>query len=263
MNQSNLNKFPDCGESALGLYPIVDSIAWVYLLLPLGVTTIQLRLKNKKDIDTENEIKQAITFAKKFQARLFINDYWQLAIKYKAYGVHLGQENLMHADIPAIYQAGLRLGISTHNDAEIEWALTIKPSYIACGPVFPTTSKKMLFGPLGIPQLQHWQQTLGSHSKMLIDEAGPVTFVTPSCSQAARDGGPNEGDTRFCKEQSTSLRQQQTLNYPLVAIGGINLDNLSQVLATKVNGIAMISAITQADDPIATTQEFLKRINIA
>jgi hydroxymethylpyrimidine kinase/phosphomethylpyrimidine kinase/thiamine-phosphate diphosphorylase len=209
MNQTSINQFPRCGDTPLGLYPIVDSIAWLHLLLPTGVTTFQLRLKNKKDLDIETEIKLGIALAKKFQARLFINDYWQLAIKYKAYGVHLGQENLLQADISAIYQAGLRLGISTHNDDEIKKALLIKPSYIACGPVFPTTSKKMLFGPLGVPQLQHWQQTL---------------------------------------------------HYPLVAIGGINLENLSQVLATGVNGIAMISAITQADDPVGAAQEFLKRI---
>jgi thiamine monophosphate synthase len=48
------------------------------------------------------------------------------------------------------------------------------------------------------------------------------------------------------------------LDYPLVAIGGINHHNLANVLATGVSGVAMISAITAAPDPISSTNELLK-----
>lgn len=203
--------FPNCGTKSLGLYPVVDHIHWLEKLLPLGVTTIQLRIKNKKDIELKNMLCESIQLAKQYQARLFINDYWELAIEYNAYGVHLGQEDLATADIKNIYRAGLRLGISTHSEEEINRALTVKPSYLALGPIFPTTSKVMSFAPQGIAQLKYWQQRIS--------------------------------------------------NYPLVAIGGINLENINDVIATEVSGIAMISAITHAPDPIATTQKLLQMVN--
>ncbi len=204
------NVFLSCGPQRLGLYPIVDRASWLQKLLPLGITTIQLRSKDQTGDELENEIEQSIALANKFQARLFINDYWQLAIKHRAYGVHLGQEDVADADLQAIHQAGLRLGISSHSDEEVARACAAKPSYIAFGPVYPTTSKIMAFGPQGIAQLKH---------------------------------------------------RVETLDYPVVAIGGINHQRLPDVLATGVNGIALISAITQASDPITTTKNLLNIIH--
>ena len=77
------------------------------------------------------------------KTQLFINDYWHFAIKYGAYGVHLGQEDLLKSDIYAISKAGIRLGISTHSFWEVSCALKLYPSYIAIGPVYPTLAKKM------------------------------------------------------------------------------------------------------------------------
>ena len=138
---------------ALGLYPVVDSVQWIERLLNAGVETLQLRIKhNNRDIIRE-EIRQAIVLAKEFDARLFINDEWQLAIEYQAYGVHLGQEDLLKADLSAIEQAGLRLGVSTHSDEEIERVLPMNPSYIALGPVYTTQTKEMAMPPQGIAQV--------------------------------------------------------------------------------------------------------------
>lgn len=204
--------FPDCGTTSLGLYPIVDSVEWVKKLLPIGVKTIQLRLKNKDGILLENEIKQSISLAKQYNARLFINDYWEYAIDLGAYGVHLGQEDLKTADMEKICQAGLRVGISTHCYYEVARAHFYKPSYIACGPIFATTSKVMYFAPQGIAKLKRWQRTLGT--------------------------------------------------YRLVAIGGIDEEKMVEVLATGIDGVAMISAITKAKDSITTTQLLLKQVGI-
>lgn len=198
--------FPDCGHFALGLYPIVDSVAWLKKLLPLGIKTFQLRIKNTTQVDLENELSAAISLAKYYHARLFINDHWELAIKHSAYGVHLGQEDLETADIHAIYQANLRLGISTHSYAEIAKAHAYKPSYIAYGPIYATTSKPMNFAPQGLESLAYWQRLL---------------------------------------------------NYPLVAIGGINLSNLKFILDCGVENVALISAITHAKNPIQAAQQLL------
>lgn len=111
--------FPQHDQQNIGLYPVIDSVQWIEQLLPLGVTHIQLRIKNKFGAELEREVEQAIKLARQHQKNLFINDYWQLAIKYGAYGVHLGQEDLQTADIAAIHAAGLRLGISTHCYEEV------------------------------------------------------------------------------------------------------------------------------------------------
>lgn len=145
----------------LGLYPVVDSVEWIERLLSAGVRTIQLRIKDRSSIDVEPAIVAAIALGKKYAARLFINDYWQLAIEHQAYGVHLGQEDLEVADLQAIQQAGLRLGISTHDDAELDRALALRPSYIALGHIFPTQTKAMPSAPQGISELQRHLARLG------------------------------------------------------------------------------------------------------
>lgn len=192
----------------LGLYPVVDSVAWIERLLNAGVKTLQLRIKDKQDDEVEADITAAIALGHRHQARLFINDYWRLAIKHQAYGVHLGQEDLETTDLNAIRHAGLRLGVSTHDDMEIDVALAARPSYIALGHVFPTQTKQMPSAPQGVDQLAR-------HIARLAD-------------------------------------------YPTVAIGGISLARAPTVLATGVGSIAVVSAITQADDWQAATAQLLQ-----
>ncbi|MFJ5359196.1 thiamine phosphate synthase [Pectobacterium sp. CHL-2024] len=137
----------------LGLYPVVDSVEWIERLLSVGVKTIQLRIKDRSDEQTEAEVIQAIALGHRYQAQLFINDYWRLAVKHQAYGVHLGQEDLDTTDLAAIKQAGLRLGVSTHDDRELARAVAINPSYIALGHIFPTQTKDMPSAPQGLAEL--------------------------------------------------------------------------------------------------------------
>lgn len=192
----------------LGLYPVVDSVEWIERLLKAGVKTLQLRIKDKRDEEVESDVIAAIELGRRFDARLFINDYWQLAIKHQAYGVHLGQEDLETTDLSAIREAGLRLGVSTHDDMEIDVALTARPSYIALGHVFPTQTKQMPSAPQGLAQLARHMARLG--------------------------------------------------DYPTVAIGGISLTRAPAVLETGVGSIAVVSAITQAADWQAATEQLLQ-----
>jgi thiamine-phosphate diphosphorylase len=206
---SHQHTFPDCGPEPLGLYPLVDSAIWVEKLLTWGVTTIQLRIKNKPDSVRSEEIATAVAIAKRHGGRLFINDDWQSAIHYDAYGIHLGQEDLNTVNMQLIQQAGLRLGISTANEHELVRALAYNPSYIAFGHIFHTNSKIMSHPPQGLSRLKQWRNQV---------------------------------------------------NGLLVAIGGINLSNLAEVLACGIDGVAMISAITQATDPEWVTQEMLRLV---
>ncbi len=140
--------------SRLGLYPVVDSVEWIARLLEVGLRTIQLRIKDREEEAVEPAVIASIALGKRYNARLFINDYWQLAVKHRAYGVHLGQEDLDVANLNAIREAGLRLGVSTHDDYELDRALAIRPSYIALGHIFPTETKAMPSAPQGLTELQ-------------------------------------------------------------------------------------------------------------
>ncbi|EPD6708268.1 thiamine phosphate synthase [Cronobacter sakazakii] len=166
----------------LGLYPVVDSVEWVTRLLDAGVRTLQLRIKDKTDAEVETDIAAAIALGQRYHARLFINDYWRLAIKHQAYGVHLGQEDLETADPDAIRRAGLRLGVSTHDDMEIDVALAVRPSYIALGHVFPTQTKQMPSAPQGLAQLAAHVKRLGDYPTVAIGgislERAPAVLET-------------------------------------------------------------------------------------
>ena len=96
----------------------------------------------------------------RYRAQVFINDHWQEAIKYGAYGVHLGQEDLAQADLAKIQQAGIRLGVSTHGYAEILRVLPLSPSYIALGHIYPTKTKDMPSQPQGIEKLGLYQKLI-------------------------------------------------------------------------------------------------------
>jgi thiamine-phosphate pyrophosphorylase len=142
-------------------YPIVDSVAWVARLAALGVGTIQLRAKNLNDADALQIVTDALAATKGTQARLVVNDYWRAAIVAGAEHLHLGQEDLAEADLNAIRDAGLTLGISTHDDVELANALRAKPDYVALGPIFPTTLKAMRFAPQGVGRIGEWKRRVG------------------------------------------------------------------------------------------------------
>lgn len=156
-NQSNA--FPACPNS-LGLYVVAPDAQWIKRLIEMGVKTMQLRFKSDDESLIENEVKQAIEIAQDSDVRLFINDHWKLAIKYQAYGVHLGQEDLSEAHLESIRLAGLHLGLSTHGYAEMVRADQFAPSYIALGAIFPTTLKRMATAPQGIGRLEKYASLL-------------------------------------------------------------------------------------------------------
>lgn len=142
-------------------YPIFDSAAWLERALPLGVRFTQLRVKEQPTDALRAEIVKGLTLAKAHGAALVINDHWQLAIETGAQWLHLGQEDLDEADLGAIRRAGLKLGISTHDHAELERALSLNPDYIALGPVYPTILKKMKWHEQGLDRVSEWKRLIG------------------------------------------------------------------------------------------------------
>jgi thiamine-phosphate pyrophosphorylase len=199
--------YPDRHAYPDRFYPVVPSVAWVARLALLGVGTIQLRAKDLNDSEALQMVTDALEMTKGTSAKLVVNDYWRAAIVAGAKHLHLGQEDLVDADVKAIRDAGLTLGISTHDDDELETALRAKPDYIALGPIFPTTLKSMRFAPQGIPKITDWKKRIG--------------------------------------------------NIPLVAIGGIKLEQAREIFAAGADSIAVVSDVTQNDDPDARVRAWL------
>jgi thiamine-phosphate pyrophosphorylase len=173
----------------------------------LGVGTIQLRAKGLNDSEALQTVTDALEMTKGTAAKLVVNDYWRAAIVAGAKHLHLGQEDLADADLKAIRNAGITLGLSTHDDAELETALRASPDYIALGPIFPTTLKSMRFAPQGIPKITEWKKRIG--------------------------------------------------DIPLVAIGGIKLEQAREIFAAGADSIAVVSDVTQNADPDARVRAWL------
>jgi thiamine-phosphate pyrophosphorylase len=142
-------------------YPVVDTLDWVRRLTGLGVRTIQLRAKELNDGEALQLVTDALEITKGTPTRLVVNDYWRAAIVAGAKHLHLGQEDLADADVNAIRDAGLTLGLSTHDEAELETALKASPDYIALGPIYFTTLKAMRFKPQGVPKIGEWKKRVG------------------------------------------------------------------------------------------------------
>src|SRR5258708_23500864 len=128
----------------------------------LGAGGLQLRAEGLNESGALQIVTDELEAIKGTDAKLVANDYWRAAIVAGAKHLHLGQEDLVDADLKAIRDAGLTLGISTHDDAELETALRADPDYIALGPIFPTTLKSMRFAPQGIPKITEWKKRVGN-----------------------------------------------------------------------------------------------------
>lgn len=142
-------------------YPIFDNSEWLKRLLPLGIKLVQLRIKDKSDDETRAEIIKGKALCARYGAQLIINDYWQIAIEEKCDFIHLGQEDLDIADIKAIRAAGIKIGLSTHDNDELDRALSYKPEYLALGPVYPTILKKMKWTEQGLDKVTEWKKLVG------------------------------------------------------------------------------------------------------
>ncbi|HEU4805087.1 MAG TPA: thiamine phosphate synthase [Nitrobacter sp.] len=202
--------YPDRNAYPDRFYPVVDTLDWLRRLIGLGLGTVQLRAKDLNDGEALQLVSDALEIVKGTPVQLVINDYWRAAIVAGAKHLHLGQEDLATADVHEIRKAGLTLGLSTHDDAELEVALAAEPDYIALGPIFPTTLKAMRFAPQGTPKITEWKKRVG--------------------------------------------------DVPLVAIGGIKLEQAPEIYAAGADSIAVVSDITQNPDPDARVKAWLEQV---
>lgn len=175
MNIATLDRF----------YPIFDDVSWLKRMLPLGIKLVQLRMKDQPEDVVRAQVTEARSICAAMGAVLVVNDYWQIAIETGCEWIHLGQEDLDDADLNAIRKAGLKLGVSTHDDDELERVLNIAPDYIALGPVYPTILKKMKWHQQGLPRVTEWKARIGAVP--LVGIGGMSVERAPGVLQAGAD----------------------------------------------------------------------------
>jgi thiamine-phosphate pyrophosphorylase len=149
-------------------YPIVPSADWLDRLLPLGVKLVQLRIKERPEGEVRAEVRRSRDLCTAHGAVLVVNDHWQAAIEAGCGWVHLGQGDLDAADILAIRRAGIRLGVSTHDHAELQRALELDPDYVALGPIYETILKQMPWAPQGLERIREWKRLIGARPLVAI-----------------------------------------------------------------------------------------------
>lgn len=149
-------------------YPVVPDAGWVTRLVPAGIKLVQLRIKDRPDDEVRRQAREAKVVCAKHGAQLIVNDYWQVAIDEGCDYVHLGQEDLVDADVKALRRAGIRIGVSTHDHAELEKGLAVDPDYVALGPIYPTKLKQMPWAPQGPARLGEWKKLVGDRPLVAI-----------------------------------------------------------------------------------------------
>ncbi|UJF20554.1 bifunctional hydroxymethylpyrimidine kinase/phosphomethylpyrimidine kinase [Shewanella sp. OMA3-2] len=164
-SNDKVHSFVDEQHKAMWLskYGSGNSISAPIALAPLIATNHHLETHQLEQQQLEQQIQRAIQLGQDFNAQLFINDHWQLALKHGAFGVHLGQEDALVADLSALAANNIALGLSSHSYFEILLATQLQPSYIALGHIFATTTKQMPSKPQGLSKLACYVSLLNGH----------------------------------------------------------------------------------------------------
>ncbi len=166
-------------------YPIFDRAHWLPRMLPLGIKLVQLRIKDQPMDIVRADIRTAKTLCAQYGCTLVINDYWQIALDEGCDFIHLGQEDMDTADMTALKTSGLRIGLSTHDEIELDRALSYNPDYIALGPVYPTILKKMKWTEQGLERVTAWKKYIGDTP--LVGIGGMTVERAASVFQAGAD----------------------------------------------------------------------------
>ena len=199
------------------LYPIVDAeicrarsldpVELASLYWAAGAPLVQLRHKTGSSAEFLALADRLAREARAVSGQPIINDRADIALLSRSAGVHVGQEDITVADARRVVGPDAIVGISTHDRAQIDEALTSTATYIAVGPIFSTSTKDTGYSPRGLDLVRY----------------------------AAGRGKP------------------------VVAIGGITIDNARSVIEAGATGIAVITDLLNGD-PAARARAFVQCI---
>ena len=200
---TNSRLFDDTGLDRF--YLIVPDAASVARFASLGVRTIQLRAKGLDTVAVRRQIVASLDAAVPSGCQLIVNDHWREALSCGADYVHLGQEDLADADIPTLKAAGVRIGVSTHDEGELALALSIEPDAIALGPIYTSSSKSTGRLPQGLGRIRQWRSRIGRLPLVVI---GGITLDTaPEAVAAGADSCAVIADVTSAADPDARARQ--------------------------------------------------------
>lgn len=186
-------------------YLIVSHVSALELLVPHGAKLVQLRIKDQPETEVRRQIARARDFCAVHGAQLVVNDYWQAALDLNCGFVHLGQEDMDTADFAALRRAGVRFGLSTHDESELDRALSHDPAYVALGPVYPTLLKKMKWGPQGLENVTRWKGMAGATPLVAIGGLTPDRL--PAVFEAGADSAAVVTDIQQAEDPEARTRE--------------------------------------------------------
>lgn len=186
-------------------YLIVSHVGRLELLVPQGARLVQLRIKDEPDTEVRRQIARARDFCAVYGAQLVVNDYWQAALDLNCSFAHLGQEDMDTADFAALRRKGVRFGLSTHDEDELERALSFDPAYVALGPVYPTLLKQMKWGPQGLERVTRWKQMAGETPLVAIGGLTPERL--PGVFAAGADSAAVVTDIQLAEDPEARTRE--------------------------------------------------------
>ncbi len=127
-----------------------------------GARVIQLRAKHAGDAEILDWAERIRALTRKVDARFVMNDRFDLALAADADAVHLGQDDLAPADLPASARKRLAIGRSTHDLEQARSARASGIDYLAYGPVFDTASKATPYAARGLAALREIVRAAGA-----------------------------------------------------------------------------------------------------
>ena len=143
------------------LYPVVSSefcngrsvCSIVASIAAAGAKIVQIREKNISDSLMFELVTQCKLITDKYNMLLIVDDRVDIAMAAGADGVHLGQDDFPLAEAVKLAPEMI-FGASTHNAEEIQKALTDGCGYLNIGPMFPTQTKSVACGALGLELIE-------------------------------------------------------------------------------------------------------------
>lgn len=192
-----------------------------------GCKWIQLRMKGATDDEVRPIALQVKEWCREQQATFLIDDRVALVKELQIDGVHLGKNDMPIAEARKILGDGFIIGGTANTFEDVKAHYEAGADYIGCGPFRFTTTKEKLSPILG----------LEGYREIIHRMKG---------NNCAGMKGNNCADMKG-----------ESIDIPLVAIGGITKEDIPEIMKTGVNGIALSGCILHAENPAEETRKIL------
>jgi thiamine-phosphate pyrophosphorylase len=212
-----------------------------------GARLLQVRAKNASGASFLEAASAIVALAHREGAVVIVNDRADIARISGADGVHVGQDDLAPAMVRAIVGDDAIVGLSTHTPEQLAAACHLdefpQPFGLPQPPGFPP--------PLGTPRSTGAAGSPRAPVALSYVAIGPVFATTTKATGL---------DALGLDRVHAAAAVTRARGLPLVAIGGITLDRVAEVLRAGATSVAVISDLLSTGDPQARVRAYLLRL---